>query len=316
MKKFLLSNTHFGYKNNDEKWLNIMIDFFQNSYYPFLKKYATKSDKLFHFGNLFYNSQSININTLNRVQNLFETISDVLPVYLIVGYNDKSTTTKSNYINSQNIFKGFDNIHIINEPTTIDDVYCVPWTNKFSDLNNINENLVFINFDYKKYPHKVKELLKDKSVYSGFYNDKEIDDNINVIGSPYQLTANNSSDVGFYVISGEKELWSENKFSPKFSKIEIKSEVDVDNLDEEFIKNNFVDVVVDSELLDKNKTKIKFLLSKFKLNSIHYKEEEIIYDVDDENKSLDELISEELKGASDDVINEYQNIMKLYNEKF
>jgi len=316
MKKFLLSNTHFGYKNNDEKWLNLMIDFFNNSYIPFLKKYAKEDDVLIHLGNLFNNSQSININTLNRVQELFKAISDILPIYLIVGYNDKSTTVKSNHINSLNIFKGFDNIHIIDkEPTLLDDIVCVPWTNNFNDLKNIHERYFLINFDYKKYSNKVKEIINGKT-YAGFYNDREIDDHITVIGSPYQLSANNSSDVGFYVLSGDKELWTENKYSPRFSKIEIKTEEDIDNLDKEFIENNFVDVVVDSEALDKNKTKIKFLLSQFKLNSIHYKEQDVIYEVDEENKTLDELVKEELKDVNENILNEYENIMKIYNEKF
>lgn len=317
MKTFLLSNTHFGYKNNDEKWLNLMLDFFYDFYIPFLEKYATPKDKLIHLGNLFNNSQSININTLNHVQELFKTISNILPVYLVVGYNDKSTTVKSNHINSLNIFKGFENIHIIHkEPTLVDDVVCVPWSSGFKHLENIFERIILINIDYKKYSTQVKEILNDAIVYSGFYNDRETDGGIKVIGSPYQLTANNSSDVGFYVLDGDRELWTPNTFSPKFTKIEIKSEEDIDNLDKDFIDNNFVDVVVDSEAIDSNKTKIKFLLSQYKLNSIKYKEQEIIYDIEDENKSLDDLIDDELDGANEDVKNEYKNIIKIYNEKF
>ena len=46
---FLLSDTHFGVRNNSIEWLENQLDFFYNFYIPFLKNNVQKNDVFFFF---------------------------------------------------------------------------------------------------------------------------------------------------------------------------------------------------------------------------------------------------------------------------
>jgi hypothetical protein len=46
---FLLSDVHFGVRNNSIEWLENQLDFFYNFYIPYLKNNVQKNDVFFFF---------------------------------------------------------------------------------------------------------------------------------------------------------------------------------------------------------------------------------------------------------------------------
>ena len=78
MRLWLLSNTKFGYKNNNQEWLNNMFNYFETIYIPFINKNVKEGDILIHLGNLFDNPEHINTETFNRTQKIFENISSII----------------------------------------------------------------------------------------------------------------------------------------------------------------------------------------------------------------------------------------------
>jgi calcineurin-like phosphoesterase family protein len=112
-KIFIISNTNFGISKNisSKEWSKNINNYFYNELIPYLKNNVEPNDILIHLGNFLYKSKSIELNTIKFIQDLFENISNILPVYIIEGENDSL---------SLNILKNFNNIEIIKEPTEID----------------------------------------------------------------------------------------------------------------------------------------------------------------------------------------------------
>ena len=57
MKVFITTDWHFGvYLNNLDKWLDMMEDYFYNSFIPYIRENAKPGDILIHCGDLYDNS--------------------------------------------------------------------------------------------------------------------------------------------------------------------------------------------------------------------------------------------------------------------
>jgi len=315
--QFLISNTNFGYKNNNKEILNSMLDYFEKSFIPFIEKYSKKGDSVIHLGNLFCSSQSINIRVLNKVQSIFERISNILPIYFMVGFNDKYLESKTNDINTLKIFKNFPNISIIEEPTLVNDILLIPWSkNIIKDLDTEEEKIIF-NYDYLNNDKEIiREMLRNKKVYCGFYNNRRIDDNITIIGSPYQIGFDDSLDKGFLALDKDKEKFVDNKISPTFQKLELKTIDDIKNIDKDFVNNNYVDVILTEDLLKENKIKLDILLSKYKFNNIKYEKSEEILDLKTTDFNIDKILTEYIENIDNTLlIEEFNYIMDLYKNK-
>ena len=314
MRIFLISNTLFGYKN--KKHLNTQLDYFNQFFIPFVQKTASKDDILIHLGN-FFDSQNINVNIFNKCQTIFENISQILPIKLLVGKLDRCVETKDNKINTLSIFRNFNNIEIIDETKIINDMTLIPQTkNIIKELDN-STDVILCNIDYKNSDSLIKQLLEKKLCFCGSYNNYEKDEIIN-IGSPFQLDREWSTNKGFIVFDTitKKHKFIENNSSPRFEKIEIKSTDDLRELEskKDFISKNYVDVVVDQELLTEKKLKVDILLSKYNFSKIEYKgkEEAESTILSEETYNIDKMIYEHLSNLNDEeLVKEFENIKKL-----
>ena len=319
MRIWILNNTKFGYKNNNQIWLEQMLKYFNESFIPLLKKKVSKDDILVHLGNLFDSSDNINTLILNSVQELFERIADIIPIKFLVGSNDLYSVSKNNKINVINIFKHFNKIEIISEPKIENNILFLPWTKTpINNLLNVPE-VVLMNSDYLNYnADLVLDKLKDKTVFCGFYNDYKID-NIIRVGAPYQFEKT-SENKGFCVYDTikNKHTFIENTFSPRFKTITITSEDQIENLDIEDIKYNYVNVVIDQSLIGSKKIKMDVLLSKYDFKNVSYINNEEVIDeiVDDTNLDIINICRERLKESDPDVIEEFEKIVKLKTEKY
>lgn len=316
MRLWLLSNTKFGYKNNNPEWLANQLKYF-DTLIPFLQKNIKPGDKLVHFGNLFANPD-INNHTLNLVQELFEIISNIVPITFLVGANDIS---KSNKNSSLNIFKYFKNIDIISDSATDENILYLPWTK--TPIRNLSDNkssIVLMSTDYLNYNcDLVKQSLKDKIAFCGYYDDYRVDDMITTIGAPYQFEkTSDKKGLIVYDIDKEKSLFVDNKVSPKFKTITITTEEDLKDLDSDYINKNYVSVIVDQSLIESKKIKIDILLSNYNFQNINYinkKEEE--FETEMESWNVIELCREQIKKANNELLtSEFENIVKIKQERY
>ena len=321
MKLWLVSNTKFGYKNNNPEWLTNQLNYFRVSFIPLLQKNFKPDDKLIHCGNLFANTDQISTNTLNLVQDLFEEISNIIPVIFLVSGNDIPSGYKTNKNNSLNVFKHFKNIKICTEPILEENILYLPWTKTpIRDLNNTSANIIIMSTDYLNYNcDLVKQSLKDKISFCGFYDNYQIDDAITTIGSPYQFEkTSDKKGIIVYDINKSKTLFVDNKTSPKFKTITITTEEDIKDLDADYINKNYVSVIVDQSLIESKKIKIDILLSQYNFQNINYINKKVDeLEVSTESWEVVELCREQIKKANNSsLMAEFEKIVKLKQERY
>ena len=311
MKYWILNNTKFGYKNNSKEWSKNMFDYFDNEFIPFLEKHAKPSDKLIHLGNIFNTSESVNTSTLVKVFNLFNKISSIVEVILVNGYNEKT-----------GISQIFNNTNQIGEPliTNITDVdtyhqiKIIPNKNPLEYVSD-SDSIVFIN---NRIDADILKNFKNTLFFCGYHDDRKVYPNVINVGAPYQLDKT-SPDKGFYVLDpkSKKFKFIKNSYSPKFDTITITNISQINELDKDYINNNYVNVVVDKSLVEDKQVKVDILLSKYEFKSITYTNdvEEVVLDNDTLN--MEELIRDKIKNSDNpELMSEFENIMGIYKEKY
>ena len=62
---WIISDTHFGLKDGDDKWINIAKQWRNEFLIPTILNNAKEGDYLFHLGDVFDKRTSINLNAIN-----------------------------------------------------------------------------------------------------------------------------------------------------------------------------------------------------------------------------------------------------------
>lgn len=273
MKVWLISDTHFGIKNNDDVWLNTFNDYFQNELIPFLKKNVSKDDILIHCGDVFDNRKTIGLNTINVVLDIFSKLNDIFNNIKIITGNHDMYNKNIRDIVSIDIIKHFSHVTIYKSESyeIIDNKKClfIPFCNEPDEEKNIINKYRRSGIDYifchsdiantmlgaGNYSHSKLELenYNNIEVYSGHIHYRSSTKNIHYIGTPYSITRNdynNSKGVYSLELQSGKLDFFENTTSPKFLKINYK-DIDYSTIDD-IIRNNFIDLYI-----NENETSIK-----------------------------------------------------------
>lgn len=320
-KIFIISNTNFNISKNlsSKEWLKNMDYYFYNEFIPFLTQNLKPNDILIHLGNFLFKSKSIDLNTLKFIQDLFEKISSILPVYIIEGENDSL---------GLNILKNFKNIEIIKEPKQIELLLIqkfaiFPYNTKIEDIDKFESDYCFFNMDYLNSPKKdiiVNKLKKFRKCYNGYYDKNSLTGNIKNLGGPYNIDGDDKK--GFIVLEthSDKDKFIQNKTSPNFKKLILNTEKDL-NISEEIFKNNYISFTINKRLLNDNKLKIEMLISEHDIVNINYSDDEILKDKEDilelseTSLSLNEMVIDYINQSPSEnkkrILQEFKNIVEL-----
>ena len=148
-KIWLIADTHFGYRGDDDEWLDDYAGYFEDVVIPLMERESGKDDILVHCGDVFDNRSILGINTINRVISIFERLSSLFgDIRILVGNHDmlKKSSTE---VTSVNILKHIPNIRIYYTPQVevIDGktVLFNPW---IEDIEKEREVLSGVNVDY------------------------------------------------------------------------------------------------------------------------------------------------------------------------
>ena len=320
-KIFIISNTNFNLSKNlsSKEWLKNMDYYFYNEFVPYLTNNTQPNDILIHLGNLLCKTKTIDLTVLKFIQDLFEKISKILPVYIIEGENDTL---------SLNILKNIDNIEIIKEPKRIEilldeSFVALPRNTQIEDLDKFESDYCFFNFDYMN-SHKrdiiVNKLKMYKKCYNGFYEKNSVTANIKNLASPYNIDSDDKK--GFIVLDvyENKDKFIQNKLSPNFKKINIETESDLSIPTEIFI-NNYISLNINKKLLIDNKLKIEMLISEHDIVNVSYidneilKDKEDILDLNESSLSLNEMVIDYINQSPSEnkkrILQEFKNIVEL-----
>ncbi len=225
MKVAIITDTHFGVRNDSQLFLDYFIDFFDECFFPALKKYDI--DTVIHAGDLLDRRKFVNFNTLSCVRERFiKPLTDMgVKMHCILGNHD-TYYKNTNDLNSMKELFGdrYGNITIYEKPSTIEidgfEIALLPWINK----ENEKESMDFIEstsaqwlvghleldgfevFRGIKYEGGMdpKTFSRFEQVLTGHFHCKQEKDNILYLGAPYQMTFAGVNEVkGFWILDTE-----------------------------------------------------------------------------------------------------------------
>jgi len=349
-KILIIGDTHLGlgYPNSVDKWFKVHKEYFEEFLLPLVNRELTKDDIIIHCGDLFDNRSVVPINILNYAQDLLEKLAKICPMHIIIGNHDLYTKA-SNDVNTVKLYKYIPNITVYEEPTKIEfcgkSILMLPWVekkkdqvdilNKFtgcdylfchSDLNGAKMHLTSV-------AHKnadkidVEEFSGYKNVYSGHIHILQISKNFTFVGNNFEMDRNDiNNQKGIFILDviEESERFVKNEISPRYKKIYIRKQEDIDILESISTKDN-IELFISNSLLINNRKlrrKLEMVLETGNFASVDY-----IDDIVNEDKNvktvLDELTEEELKTGVipsieldyTDLIREYINLQKYDSEK-
>jgi hypothetical protein len=269
---FFLTDTHLGVRNSSNEWIEIIGAYFNEWFIPMVKENYRPGDVLVHLGDVYDSRQSINLKVLNLGVDVFEKLSEIFKdgIYVIAGNHDL-WGKNSNDINSLKSIKWIPGVTIFEEPETLilgdKKFFMMPWRKDHEAEEDTLEKtkahdylcchadirgLKFNKFVEVDHGADIKKFKKFTSVYSGHIHYAQRVKNINMLGSPYQLTRSdmeNSKGITLLDLETGKETFFENNFSPKFKKFFFNQILDMTPSEvESAFSNNFVDVMIDPKM--------------------------------------------------------------------
>ena len=275
-KIWLIADTHFGYKGDDDEWLDDYIGYFEDTLIPIMEKEVGDNDILVHCGDVFDNRSTIGLNTINKVIKLFERFSEIFKDIRITIGNHDILKKSSNDITSVNMLKYIPNVKIyyIPQVEVIDGktILFNPWIENPEKekevLDGVNVDYIFGHLEIGgslvanrsgvkiKLSSGVKKSdFKSAQVYAGHIHIRQDDKNIHYLGNPYHKDRGDRENVkGITVldIKTGKTRFIENTVSPRYINEDIYSllYMSVGDLKERW-KNNRVELHMKSTDMSK-----------------------------------------------------------------
>lgn len=269
---WFITDTHLGVKNNSNEWIEIIREYFDNWFIPLVKEHYKQGDILIHLGDVYDSRQSLNIKVLNLGVSIFEKLSEIFQdgIYIIAGNHDL-WGKMSNEVNSLKSLKWIPGVNIIENPITLvvnnRTFFMMPWRADHGEesktLDSVDPHdflcchadirgLKFNRYTTVEDGAEVEKFKKFKSVYSGHIHFSQKIENINMLGSPYEITRSdmdNPKSVLLLDLQTLEETNFVNTFSPQFKKLYFHEILDKtpDDLWPIF-SNNFIDIMIDPNM--------------------------------------------------------------------
>lgn len=224
MKIALITDQHFGARNDSVLFLDFYEKFYSETFFPKLKEENIKT--LLILGDTFDRRKYVNFNTLHRAKEMFfDKLSELnIQVYMLAGNHD-TFYKNTNKVNSVDLLlREYQNILVVDEPMTIhlnfknesDDILMIPWicadnyNRCLDEITNSKIRLCAGHFEisgfsmYRGHPCQEglnRELFRRfEYTFSGHYHHKSSSDGIHYLGNPYELTWQDYQDSrGFHI---------------------------------------------------------------------------------------------------------------------
>lgn len=231
-----LGDLHFGNKGHSIEMFESQMSFIEKQFFPFLLEHQIKF--VFQLGDTFHDRNKVDWYIQNELKKRFYQWFDDNGVELhsLVGNHDTYYKTSLTQNSLSETTKHFKNVHAYIKPTKVKiGKYIVglnPWVLDYKNPNLTEKvDIILGHFDIIGYPMMKgiysKEGLshshfKDyKLVLSGHYHGRTINDNVHMVGTPFQLSWNDfNEDKGFLILDDKFNYeYVQNSVNPKYVKI-------------------------------------------------------------------------------------------------
>ena len=223
MKIGIITDTHFGARNDNLNFNDYFYKFYDNVFFPVLKERGITT--CVHMGDVVdrrkFISYRIASDFRKRFINKFQELG--IDLHIIIGNHD-TYYKNTNEVNSMEELVGSDRFKIYTEPKIVefDDIpiLFVPWIN----VNNYDKSVKLLNtaksdiimghlgiagFEMHRGQvsldgHKKEMFRRFDTVFSGHFHHKSDDGQIYYLGTPYQITWSDYDDPkGFHIFDTE-----------------------------------------------------------------------------------------------------------------
>jgi DNA repair exonuclease SbcCD nuclease subunit len=223
MKIALITDTHFGCRNDNLAFLDYFDKFYQKVFFEELDKRGIKT--VLHLGDIVDRRKYISYVTLRRLkQGFIEPCRNRdIDLHVIVGNHDVPYKN-TNDINAMEELFDSTNVKYYSEPKEVlfEDVphAIIPWINNanYADtmqfLKDTEAQVVFGHFEIagclmdrgnmNEHGMKISDFKRFDRVMSGHFHHKSTTGNIDYLGCPYELTwADYQDPKGFHIYDTE-----------------------------------------------------------------------------------------------------------------
>lgn len=226
MRVAILTDTHFGARNDSQQFLDYFLDFIENQFLPECEKQNIKN--ILHLGDLMDRRKFVNYSTLNQVREKFiQKLQDRgITMWCLVGNHDTYYKNTSEVNSLKELFSDrFPCFVPIEKPMVLDifgglKIGMIPWINKENQEESIDfiqktdADIVCGHFELNGYEVlrgvKFDDGMDDKlfrrfdKVLSGHFHIRHGKNNVLYLGTPYQITFSDLNEKkGFYILDTE-----------------------------------------------------------------------------------------------------------------
>lgn len=219
MKIALVTDTHWGVRNDNLSFLDYFDRFYKNIFFTELDKRNIRT--VLHLGDIVDRRKYISYVTLRRLKEGFiePCVQRGIDLHVIVGNHDVPYKNTNDINAMQELFDQTD-VKYYSEPKDLEWGAIVPWINSgnyastMEFLKNTKNTVVFGHFEIagclmgrgqvNDHGMSISDFKKFDRVFSGHFHHKSTNANIDYLGCPYELTwADYQDPKGFHVYDTE-----------------------------------------------------------------------------------------------------------------
>ena len=261
-KVAMFTDIHFGKKNNSIQHNQDCLDFVT----WFCNNVREEKDvtHVMFLGDWFENRNAVNVLTLHFAQEACRLLNALnVPVFVVVGNHDLYHR-ENRKIFSTNVFREFENIHIVSEPTVVEKTFLIApflFKQEYADLAKYTHlpywmgHFEFRNFVITGGDRKMEhgpdhtQFSAPKFIFSGHFHKRQANDNVVYIGNTFPMDYGDQGDDerGMCILdtSNDKVEFIDWDECPKYRKVRLSN---VLNGDITFPNKCRVKCVVDIEI--------------------------------------------------------------------
>lgn len=225
MKTAIITDQHFGARNDSLHFINFMEKFYTETFFPKLVELNIK--KILILGDTFDRRKYVNFFSLKRSKEMFFDVAFELGIEIeMIAGNHDTYFKNTNDVNSVDLLlREYTNVNVIDHPKTINvdglDICMMPWIcpenydDSIKEMKETNAQICMGHFEisgFSMYKGVESEGGLDKNifdkfdmVFSGHYHHRSSDGSIFYLGNPYELTWSDYNDPrGFHIFDTDK----------------------------------------------------------------------------------------------------------------
>ena len=225
MKIALLTDTHFGARNDNLNFNDYFYEFYEGVFFPYLQQNNIKH--CIHLGDLMDRRKYVSYRILKDFRERFiqPFLHLEIDLHILVGNHDIYFRNTNDVNSLQELLGGkYKNIHIYPEAQEVDfggfPILMMPWINPQNEIYSFGmmdetkadtmvSHLEVVGFEmhgghFSESGFDKSQFKKFDTIFSGHYHKKSDDGQIYYLGTPYQMTwSDYNCPKGFHVFDTE-----------------------------------------------------------------------------------------------------------------